>query len=142
MQKGNGICGSLEQDICKGACEKKENAVDYNTRVNQAIDAMNAKPSFVIVEESFDRKEQACILIKGGKFYGMGNIPLDKNPVDCLVLKNYIKPYRENSFTRNLVHSYAFKYPAKVMTLCEPVNLHIEPSHHYNAASTKSLSLF
>jgi DNA polymerase-3 subunit epsilon len=87
MQKSSGACGGLEHHTCKGACNKNESPVEYNERVLEAIQSLSAKPSFIIVEESFDKQEQACILVKEGKFYGMGNVPLGQDPTDSKVLK-------------------------------------------------------
>lgn len=123
LQKSNGACGQPEQNNCQGACEKRECYSAYNERAGQAILALSQRPSFLIVEESFDRNQQACILVERGKFYGMGDIPAGKNPADINEIKAHIKPYRENSFTRNIVHSYAFKFPEKIISVPDPVQL-------------------
>ncbi len=117
LQKGNQVCAGLTDKTCCGACEKKENPKDYNERVQRAIHSLTVQPSFVIVEDSCNPFEQACVLVWDGKFYGMGSVPNDKDPVDMMVLKDFIKPLKESSFTHNLVLNYASRFPAKVKIL-------------------------
>ena len=106
-----------------GACEKKEIPDRYNERVQQAIHSLTTQPSFVIVEDGHNPFEQACILVWNGKFYGMGSVPNDKDPADIMVLKDFIKPFKESSFTHNLVHNYASRFPLKVKPVSNEIIL-------------------
>ena len=127
MEKGTDACSGINEKTCKGACEHRETAEIYNERVVQAINSLSAKPSFVIVEDGYNPFEQACVLVWNGKFYGMGCVPNDKDPSDFSVLKDYIKPYRESSFTRNLVHNYASRFPSKVKIVSSGVLENLAP---------------
>jgi DNA polymerase-3 subunit epsilon len=44
----------------------------------------------------------------------MGYIPTDIQVSEPEELKNFLTPYKENLFIRNLVNGYAAKFPEKV----------------------------
>ena len=123
LQNGIIECTGLSEKTCMGACEKKEIPESYNERVQQAIHSLTTQPSLVIVEDGHNPFEQACILVWNGKFYGMGSVPNDKDPADIMVLKDFIKPFKESSFTHNLVHNYASRFPYKVKPLSNEIIL-------------------
>ncbi|MDP9229642.1 MAG: hypothetical protein M3O67_03095, partial [Bacteroidota bacterium] len=57
-------------------------------------------------------------------------VPKDAQILEAKALKDFIQPYKENSFIRNLVHSYAAKFPAKVLQLqASKFNPAIESPH-------------
>lgn len=110
--------GACESPECRGACENKEPATDYNNRVQEALQWLEEYlPTFAVVDEGNDRHEQSCILMEKGKFYGMGYIPADVAITNREQLKNYLKPYPENDYIRGLVYQYAERYPHKRITL-------------------------
>jgi DNA polymerase-3 subunit epsilon len=102
---------------CTKACEQKEDPADYNKRVNEAIASFDNQPSFAIVDRGLQRDEQSCILILNGKLFGMGYLPSDVQLTEPSLLKDYVQPYKENSYIRNLVNGYAARFPSKVMKL-------------------------
>ncbi len=106
-------------DTCHGACEKKETTTVYNNRVSDAIASLQNNPSFAIVDKGLTIAEQSCILVLNGKFYGMGYLPADSQLYDTDSLKDFIQPYRENSFTRNTVLAYAARFPNKIKWLSD-----------------------
>jgi DNA polymerase-3 subunit epsilon len=114
MQTGNEKCEGLNEGYCHGACEKKEKPVKYNKRVLKAIESLQAQPSFAIIDKGISDDEQSCILVREGKFYGMGYIPLVSQVSEMEDLKSFLIQYKENSFIRNLVNGYAAKFPTKV----------------------------
>ena len=113
MQKDSEPCG----ENCPGACEQRERAGEYNKRVLEAIASMNSQASFAIVDKGIDRDDQSCILVLNGKLYGMGYLPAEASITSVENLKEYLKPYKENSFIRNIVNSYAARYPSKLVPL-------------------------
>ncbi|WP_394803710.1 GIY-YIG nuclease family protein [Niabella hibiscisoli] len=102
--------------ICKGACDKKEATVDYNWRVESAINKLKSLPSFVIIDEGITRDQNSCILVWQGKFYGMGFIPLNTVVDEPEVVKSLVQPYKENSTITNMLFSYAKRYPTRIKT--------------------------
>jgi DNA polymerase-3 subunit epsilon len=116
LQKDTGECQGITDSHCHGACEFKEEAASYNERVQQAIQSLEAAPSYLIRDEGRDPSEMSCILVSHGRFYGMGYLPSD-HPVDePELLKTVLTPYKESMFIRNLVQGYAARYPEKVIS--------------------------
>jgi DNA polymerase III subunit epsilon len=113
MQKPDEPC----DESCSGACTQKEKTEDYNQRVSGAIESFSNQPSFAIVDKGLGADDQSCILVLNGKFYGMGYLPFEEPVSNIEQLKNWIEPYKENSFIRNLVHGYAARYPSKIIWL-------------------------
>jgi DNA polymerase III subunit epsilon len=100
---------------CHGACEQKEISLDYNVRVQRALDSLTNQPTFVIVDRGLTAYENSCILIENGKLYGMGYLPGDVQIHDITMIKDHLQLYRDNSVISNIVHSYAARFPTKVM---------------------------
>ena len=117
IQNDDQPCDGVQEGYCYGACDHKESMEDYNIRVQQAIDSLRTSPSFAILERGLNGSDQSCVLVWQGKFYGMGYIPSDIQITEPEQIKDYITPYRENSFIRNLVNGYAARFPNKVKTL-------------------------
>jgi len=122
MQSGNEPCGKE----CSGACEQKEKTEIYNKRVDEAIQSLSLKPSFAIVDKGVNGDDRSCILVLHGKLFGMGYIPTDTQITDAEQLKDYLQPYKENSFIRNLLNGFAARYPSKLVIL---TNSSINPSN-------------
>ena len=114
IQTNRGKCEGIKEQYCQGACEHVEQPASYNQRVEQALESLQAKPSFVIIENGLSVGDQCCILVLRGQFYGMGYISEDIQIKDPEELQSYLTPYKENSYISNLVNSYAARYPGKV----------------------------
>lgn len=117
MQKSDGECEGMKEGNCKGACSRQESPARYNKRVKKACEALQAQPSFAIVDKGLNGEDQSCILVCEGKFYGMGYIPADIPVKDIDTLKEHLTMYRENSFIRNIINGYAARFPQKVLFL-------------------------
>ncbi|MEO8569864.1 MAG: exonuclease domain-containing protein, partial [Ginsengibacter sp.] len=67
LQAENVSCHLLDERKCKGACEQKESAHKYNSRVDACINHLNSElPSFALVDAGLRQEEQSCILIEKG----------------------------------------------------------------------------
>jgi DNA polymerase-3 subunit epsilon len=117
MQTGQEKCDGIKEGYCNGACEHKEKPDAYNYRVLEAIESLQAEPTFAIIEDGLHAEEQSCILIIKGKFYGMGYISTDIQVTDLETLQSLLTPYKGNNYISNLINSYASKYPGKVRML-------------------------
>jgi len=122
MQKNTEPC----DDACGGACEQKEPPATYNARVHHAIQSLQRQPSFAILDKGVNGDDRSCILVREGRFYGMGYIPGDLDPLHPEQVRAYLDVYRENSFIRNLVMGYAARNPEKLV-IFEPEKSY--PSH-------------
>jgi DNA polymerase-3 subunit epsilon len=110
IQNNNSECSGVNTGNC--ACEGHESVADYNQRVSLAINELNkALPTFAIRDAGRTDDEHSCLLIEKGKFYGMGYIShyFDADSLDQL--KNHLTPYPGNDYIRNMVDSYAIRYP-------------------------------
>ena len=116
MEKGKDECTGVEKQICFGACMQNEKAADYNKRVTEAFASLKEQPSFAIIDKGINGNDKSCILIEQGKFYGMGYLPDETEIKNLEQIKNNITQYRENNFIRNLVNSYAARFPLKVIS--------------------------
>jgi DNA polymerase-3 subunit epsilon len=114
IQSGSIACTGITEQFCHGACECKEAPQAYNARVEQAIQSLNTRPSYAIFENGLQAREQSCVLICDGSFYGMGYVPSDLQVNNIEELKDLVVPYKENLFIRNIVHGYAARFPEKV----------------------------
>lgn len=122
IQKGNDPCEGLKDETCYGACEKTESVNSYNKRVQQALAALTNQSTYLIIDDGLNSDEKSIILVEHGSFKGMGYISNDIQLTDLNTVKDYIKPYKENNFIRNMVHGYAARFPSKVILLeKEPV---------------------
>lgn len=117
MQKDTVDCDGMHEGYCLGACEMKESPESYNAKVSDACASLQAQPSFAIVDKGLNGDDQSCILVKEGKFYGMGYLPAGITISQLEELKEYITLYKENSHIRNLVNGYAARFPSKVILL-------------------------
>ena len=107
-------CQLLIDNRCRGACEHKEPAEEYNARINELmVHLENELPTFALVDRGIDANEQSCILMEKGKFYGMGYLPADLNVHQIDDIKYRLTPYVENDYIRRMVFQYAEKYPYK-----------------------------
>lgn len=118
LQSANVQCQSLLVKKCKGACEQKETAEEYNKRVLACIhDIETELPTFALIDDGLQQEEQSCILVEKGKFYGMGYLPSDSNFTGVEQLKNYLTPYVENDYIRGIIFKYAARFPYKKVEL-------------------------
>jgi DNA polymerase-3 subunit epsilon len=130
MQTDHEICEGIREKYCFGACELKEEPADYNNRIMEAIALLQAQPSFAIIEKGLNAEEKSCILVWKGKFFGMGYLPADIQITDPETLKDFLTPYRENIFIRNLINGYAARFPEKVLQFeTVPIAIGIQSSH-------------
>ncbi len=114
LQAENVKCQSLLENKCKGACEQKESAAEYNSRVLECIHHLeNELPTFALVDDGLDVREQSCILIEKGRFFGMGYLHADINVHEIDDIKYQLVPYVENEYIRGIVFQYAERFPHK-----------------------------
>ncbi|WP_413667200.1 exonuclease domain-containing protein [Mucilaginibacter sp. Mucisp86] len=114
IQKNNEPCTGAAGNAC--ACEGVEPIDSYNKKVNNAIDQLKqALPTYAIRDEGRTGDEHSCILVEKGQFYGMGYIShyFDANNVQQL--KSYLTPYPGNDYIKNIVATYASKYPDRMV---------------------------
>lgn len=114
IQKNNELCTSAAGSNC--ACEGIESPESYNEKVNNAIDQLKlALPTYAIRDEGRTGDEHSCILVEKGQFYGMGYISHYFDADNVQQLKSYLTPYPGNDYIKNIVATYASKYPDRMV---------------------------
>ncbi|NVM62858.1 DNA polymerase-3 subunit epsilon [Mucilaginibacter sp. SG538B] len=114
IQKNNEPCVSAAGSTC--ACEGVEPPDSYNEKVNNAIDQLKqALPTYAIRDEGRTGDEHSCILVEKGQFYGMGYISHYFDANNIQQLKSYLTPYPGNDYIKNIVATYASKYPDRMV---------------------------
>jgi|GEM_PF-1831160 len=117
MQTDGDKCIGIADDHCHGACEKKEAAPDYNERVLQAIASLTKKPTYLVLDKGLTEDEISCIMVVNGSFFGMGYLPKNFDNITTASVREYIKPYKENSFIRTLLNNFVNSFPDRVRHL-------------------------
>lgn len=119
MQTDNEKCQGIIDGYCHGACEKKESTDAYNDRVLQAIASLTKRPSYVVLDQGLTEEEISCIMVVKGSFFGMGYLPRDFENITEEAIKEYIKPYKENSYIRTLLSAHMANFPEQIRHLPE-----------------------
>jgi len=117
MQTSQESCVGILEAHCLGACERKEAPEDYNQRVLQAIASLTKKPSYVVLDSGLTEDEISCIMVVRGSFFGMGYLPKNLQHISEDTVKDYVKPYKENSTIRTLLNNFLSSFPNKIKLL-------------------------
>ena len=117
MQTDSDACIGMADKSCLGACEKKEPYPIYNDRVCKAIASLTQRPSYVVMDKGLSEQEVSCIMVVKGNFFGMGYLPKDLTEISQKAIAEYVQPYKENSFIRNLLNSFYNNFPGQVKML-------------------------
>jgi DNA polymerase-3 subunit epsilon len=114
VQKNNDVCASNSGSAC--ACEGVESVDSYNKRVSNAIDQLkHALPTYAIRDEGRTGDEHSCILVEKGQFYGMGYVSHYFDADNVQQLKSHLTPYPGNDYIKNIIATYASKYPERMV---------------------------
>jgi DNA polymerase-3 subunit epsilon len=119
MQTDSDKCVGILEEHCLGACEKTETHTAYNERVLQAIASLTRRPSYVVLDKGLTEDEISCIMVVQGNFFGMGYLPRNFDSITQKAIAEYIKPYKDNSYIRNLLNSFYNNFPHQVKMLEE-----------------------
>lgn len=105
----------LNEGLCfvdKHSCAVQEDPTAYNQRVTHAITTLRQQlPTFALIGTGTCEKQQGCLLVEQGRFYGMGYLPESYMISDINKLKSSLTQYPDNEYIRGLVYQYAEKFP-------------------------------
>jgi DNA polymerase-3 subunit epsilon len=84
---------------------------EYNQNVKNALHWIQSqKETFLI------RDKEGCVLVEGGKFYGMGRIE-EAAELSLDKLKARLVEYPENEVMKSMIRNFADRYPGKVVRI-------------------------
>lgn len=107
LYKSDGACFHYQIHQCKGACIQKETPINYNLRVNKAIENYQFKnDSILIIDKGRNEDEKSVIKIEKGKYLGFGFFPVNGCKITVEDLNNYIKKHNDNKDVQQIIRSY------------------------------------
>lgn len=113
IQVDNEKCVGILEDYCNGACEGNEDASTYNQRVQQALESLKERPSYIVFDKGLEQNQLSCIMVESGSLVGMGYIPEALKDQKELV-REYLQPLKENAVIRQLLARYTEQYAHKI----------------------------
>ncbi len=117
IQTDNEACSGIAENGCRGACEKKEAPVGYNVRVLDAIASLTRRPSYLVLDKGLSGDDMSVIMVVQGAFFGMGYLPKNTQNLSQQSVRNFITPYKENSYIRTLLNAHFARNPQQVRHL-------------------------
>ncbi len=103
-------CSKFNDVDCNGACVDKENASDYNQRVQEAIATYSVSAKNIIISDKGRViGEHSAILIKNGILQGMGYYDLNHQINNIHILESIITPMTSTINTKHIIESYLRK---------------------------------
>ena len=103
-------CFKNEIGECLGACVLEESAESYNKRAEQVINTYSFDArDMLIVDRGRSIEERSVVLIKNGKFKGLGHFNLNYQITNTEILENLITPMGHSRDTQHIIQSYARK---------------------------------
>jgi DNA polymerase III subunit epsilon len=110
----DGNCLNYISGKCSGACIGKEDATAYNERVQKATDKYSiSNKSVVIVDKGREVGEYSAVLIKKGKFKGIGYYNLNHQINNIHILESIITPMKGTVSAIHIIESYLRKKKVK-----------------------------
>ena len=103
-------CSKYTEEKCNGACIQKESTQEYNNRAQRVIEKYSIKnKSIIIVDKGREIGEYSAILIKEGKFIGLGFYDLNHQINNIAILESIITPMKGDKNAVHIIESYLRK---------------------------------
>lgn len=84
----------------------------YNACVQKALAWMDAQRETFLI-----RDKESCVLVEGGRFYGMGKLAPGADLSLLENIKAQLTEYPENEVIRSMIRNYTEKFPSKVVKM-------------------------
>lgn len=103
----SGACFHFQIHRCNGACLKKESSVDYNLRVNEALENYHfEQQNLFIIAQGREEGEKSVVKIEHGKYIGFGFIDEQLFNGNLSCLHDCIKHQPDNREVRQIINSH------------------------------------
>jgi integrase/recombinase XerC len=114
----SGKCNYVEEIECRGACQEKESASDYNKRVKESIkEKLINNQTFLIKDLNEETQQQSIVYVEKGRYKGYGVLPAETKVEQADDVKPHLETAYDDQDMSNLIHAYLQKNPDKVTYL-------------------------
>ncbi|MBT8284045.1 MAG: GIY-YIG nuclease family protein [Flavobacteriaceae bacterium] len=118
LQDGVAQCNHFRLGPCSGICRGKEDIIEYNLKVQKAIDYVTSeRENYIIKEQGRNPEEDALIVVRDGLYCGYGFIPKDQQISSLEDAMAYVTPQTETLEAKRLISSYTFKNQNKILLM-------------------------
>jgi DNA polymerase-3 subunit epsilon len=101
------VCFKNEIDECRGACVGREPIKSYNDRALKIIDKYSFESkNMLLIDRGRTIEERSVLIIKDGRFKGLGHFDLNYQISQTEVLDHLISPMQHNRDTQHIIQSY------------------------------------
>ena len=116
LQENISSCSHYSIGQCNGICRGTESPMDYNAKVQRAIEALKDKnQNLVIREKGRHGNEEAFVLVVNNKYKGYGFLPRHEQ-INCIDgLENFLELQKENMDTKRILSWYLRKHPNRAI---------------------------
>lgn len=107
LESPDGPCMYFKNDKCRGVCCGKEDVLDYNERVEEAIAFMKSETGDKLIVDRGRTEEERCIVvIKDGSYKGYGYVSNEIQLMNVDEAMEYITPYQDNNDIQRILRSW------------------------------------
>lgn len=97
-------CFQYSINRCNGACIGKENATDYNDRVESALKSLEYKnPNFMIIGDGRTSGEKTVVQIEDGRYVGFGYFEPEFTGQSVDILRDLVVPRLDNRDVQRII---------------------------------------
>jgi len=102
-----GPCYAFKEEKCKGVCCNKEDVLDYNERVEAAIQFIKSENGDkIIIDKGRHRDEKCIVVIQDGNYKGFGFVSNDVQIMNVNEAMEYITYYQDNSDVQRILRQW------------------------------------
>lgn len=106
LQTAKGKCFAHQSGSCKGACESKESAADYNARTDAMLATVKPQgTTAAILGPGRSPDEQSVILVEQGNYAGFGFVNRGASLDSPATVRQWIAEGKDNRVAQSLVTS-------------------------------------
>ncbi|MBT8182078.1 MAG: hypothetical protein KJO53_10870 [Eudoraea sp.] len=116
LQENVAACSHFRVADCKGICRGKESAIDYNKRVQEAIESLaSEKNTYIIKEKGRTNDEDAIVMVQEAVYSGYGFVPKSVSINSIEDIMAFLIPQKDNLETNRLIQTYRVKNPDAIL---------------------------
>ena len=116
LQTGKGPCFEQHLGMCNGACEKKECASEYNSRVKKALESHSlAEDSYLLKDVGRNTDEYSVVWVQNGAYQGYGYFFHDIQDIN--VIKEGVQKAMDNRDVIGIIKSFITKNSLEIIPI-------------------------